>query len=359
MNDQQDGVWTSEQVITCQDDTVGLRAVIAVDDTTLGPGFGGVRFKAYPSTAAAVEEAQRLAAAMTLKHALAELPYGGAKSVIIDDGLHRDGSDRQALVARFGSFVARLGGLYIPGVDMGTTLADMTLIAQQGAKVYCAEHDPAPWTARGTYVALQAGAAPVYGSHDSHDSQSSDGANAVAGLRVSVQGVGSVGAALARLLAAAGAHLIVSDVDSGRARQVAAEVGGEVVDPAQAPFVDCDVFAPCAVSRVITTDGVERLRCRVVAGAANDPLDSPEVAEALRRRGVTVVPDYVANAGGVIHEHARAMGWPEAQLEDAVDAIGPRVAEILRAADQAQEPPLVTAARRGRDRLRQSGSRGS
>lgn len=139
--------WASEQTITCRDDRVGLRAVIAIDDTTLGPGFGGVRYRAYPSTEAAAREAQRLAAAMTLKHALAELPYGGAKSVVVLDGqVPAPGSpERRALFARFGEMIARTAGTYIPGVDMGTLLEDMQTIRDDGgARAFCDEVSPPP-----------------------------------------------------------------------------------------------------------------------------------------------------------------------------------------------------------------------
>ena len=153
--------WRSEQLLTYRDAATGLRAVIAFDDLTLGPGFGGVRWKAYPTTEAAVREAQRLAAAMTMKHALAELPYGGAKSVVLHDGRERDEAQRRALFAAFGDVVAATGGRYIPGVDMGTTLADMEVIRSRGAKVYCADVDPAPWTARCACACHPCRATPV------------------------------------------------------------------------------------------------------------------------------------------------------------------------------------------------------
>ncbi|WP_226344181.1 Glu/Leu/Phe/Val dehydrogenase dimerization domain-containing protein [Agilicoccus flavus] len=331
-----ESVWDSEQVITCRDEQVGLRAVVAVDDTTLGPGFGGVRFRAYPDAAAAVREAQRLARAMTFKHALAELPYGGAKSVIIDDDPGRGGDARARLVSRFGEFVARLGGTYIPGVDMGTTMADMAVLADQGAKVYCARHDPAPWTARGVFAALDAATRHTLGVAD------------LTGVTVSVQGAGSVGGALAELAAGAGATVLLSDVDPARAAAVAERIGAQVVDPRKAPFVDADVFAPCAVARVIGRSDVPRLRARVVAGAANDVLDTPDVAAALVEAGVTFVPDFVANAGGVIHEHARAMGWGEDRLAADVDRIGERTSGLLEAAQATGSAPVDVVLDRGR-----------
>lgn len=328
-------VWSSEQVITCRDDAAGLRAVIAIDDSTLGPGFGGVRRRAYPSTDAAIAEAQRLAAAMTLKHAVAELPYGGAKSVIIDDG----SADDRRLIAAFGRFVARTGGTYIPGVDMGTTLADMQLIREQGATAYCADENPSPWTARGVYAAMRAAVAHRLD------------ADTMKGVRVVVQGVGSVGASLARSIAADGGTVTVADVDAGRAAALADELGGDVVDPDEAPFTDCDVFAPCAVARVIRMDTIGRLRCRVVAGAANDTLDTPECGPALAERGITFVPDFVANACGVIQVHGLEEGWDHDRLVAEVERIGTRVGEILTDASAGAITPLAAALQRAADRL--------
>ncbi|MDO5711259.1 MAG: Glu/Leu/Phe/Val dehydrogenase dimerization domain-containing protein [Micrococcales bacterium] len=335
--------WSSEQIITCHDKNTGLRAVVAIDDTTLGPGFGGVRLGEYPTAQAAIVEAQRLAAAMTLKHALAELPYGGAKSVIMLDGSAPTGAARERLFAAFGQFLARSPELYIPGVDMGTTLADMVTISDQGVTVYCAEHEPSPWTARGVHAALRAGAAHTLGTDD------------LAGVRISIQGAGSVGAALARLVAADGARVLISDIDSDRADRVAESVDGLAIDPGDAPFARCDIFAPCAIARVVTADSVDRLQCRLIIGAANDALDSPAVADLLHVAGITVVPDYVANAGGAIHEHARAMGWDEERLAEDVDRIGERVTRLLQSAQSSNEPPATVAGRLAAERLAAAG----
>ena len=335
MDDVVTAPWESEQIITCRDDSVGLRAVIAIDNTTLGPGFGGVRFRPYPSTEAAAREAQRLAAAMTLKHALAELPYGGAKSVIIaDPNRTLDDEGRRALMARYGEFVARTAGTYIPGVDMGTTPADMQLIRDLGqAQAFCDEVDPGPFTARGVYAAMRAGVRHALDRD-------------MSGVRVVVQGAGHVGAALAAFAAADGADVTVCDVDAARADQVAAQVGGRVGDPAEAPYADCDVFAPCAVARVVTAAGVDRIRARVVAGAANDTLDTPEVADLLQAAGITFVPDFVANAGGVIQVHAGQVGWSDEERDAKLEAIGDRVENILSEAETQQVNPVRAALRR-------------
>lgn len=329
----------SEQVITCHDEATGLRAVIAIDNSTLGPGFGGTRWRPYDSPEAAIIEAQRLAAAMTLKHALADLPYGGAKSVILANSpTALEGDERRAALLAFGEFVARTNGAYIPGVDMGTRPADMRVIEERGGRAFCDEVDPGPYTARGVYAAMRAGVRHALDRD-------------MEGVRVVVQGTGQVGANLARFAAADGAVVTVADIDADRAQALADELGATVTNPDDAPYAECDVFAPCAVARVLTTDNAGRVRARVVAGAANDTLDSPEAGESLRKAGITVVPDFVANAGGVIQVHAGVVGWDESSLTEALDRIGDRVQDILAEADRRGLTPEQAARDRAAQRL--------
>ena len=340
--DDMTGLWSSEQVITCHDERTGLRAIIAIDDTTLGPGFGGVRYRAYPSTIAAAQEAQRLAAAMTLKHALAELPYGGAKSVIMLDGrpLAPGSAERRALFTRFGEMIARTAGTYIPGVDMGTLLEDMQAIRDEGgARAFCDEVSPSPYTARGVHAAMRAAAVHHHGE------------GGLSGAEVVVQGVGSVGAEVARLAHADGARLTVADVDTARAQALAEELGGTTIAPEDAPFHPADVFSPCAVARVVTRENIGRIPAQIIAGAANDTLDDSSCAEALREAGITFVPDFVANAGGVVQVHGGVVGWTEQETLAAVDRIGERVTELLVTADAQGITPLAAALRRASDAL--------
>lgn len=329
--------WDSEQVITCADRETGVRAVIAIDDTTLGPGFGGTRWRPYGSVAAAAQEARRLAAAMTLKHAVAELPYGGAKSVISGDPRLLSDPERRAHIEAFGRFVARTAGTYIPGVDMGTTLEDMQVIREQ-ARAFCDEVDPGPYTAQGVYAAMRAAVRHTLGSD-------------MAGVRVLVQGVGHVGAHVATRAAADGAIVQVVDLDPDRAAAVAEQIGGSVTDPADAIGAAVDVYAPCAAARVLSEVTVPLLRARVVAGAANDTLDTPQVAQRLREAGVVFVPDFVANAGGVIQVHAGQVGWTPEQLDDRLERIGTVVTEILGEADAEQLTPVAAAVARAQRRL--------
>lgn len=333
-------LWSSEQLVLCRDDELGLHAVIAIDDTTRGPGLGGVRFARYPDDAAGIAECRRLAATMTLKNALAEMPFGGAKSVIFANG---STGDRTALMHRFGAFVARLGGAYLPGVDMGTSVADLALMAEAGAEVSCADEDPSPWTALGVFAAIRAAVAQL------------DGREQLDGVRVLVQGAGHVGAALARDLAQAGAHVLVADVAQERAQALAAELGGEAVAPEDALETPCDVLAPCAIARVVNAETAGRLSCRVVAGAANDLLADPACADVLAARGIVYVPDFVSNAGGVIHIHAMRAGWDEPRLRDEVLAIGARTHELLDAAQADGTTPLATAHAWARERIGRGG----
>jgi leucine dehydrogenase len=322
--------------VTCRDVSVGLEGVIVIDDVTLGPGLGGVRFKPYPTLGDGERECRRLAAAMTLKNAFAELPFGGAKAVILSGG---EISDRAALMRRFGEFVAGCGGDYLPGVDMGTSVADLALMSEGGALVSCSTEDPSPWTALGVESAVRAAVAHVEGGDDLH------------GVGVLIQGAGHVGAALAAALAGDGASVLIADVDAGRAQAVAARTGGVTVDPEQVIGTPCDVFAPCAVAGVLNARNIERLDCRAVAGAANDTLGDRRDADALAERGIAYVPDFVANAGGVVHIHALRSGWSRARLRREVLRIGERARSVLEQADEEGVTPREVAERIATRRL--------
>jgi leucine dehydrogenase len=330
-------LFTGEQLILCHDESVGLRAAIAIDDTRLGPAVGGVRLRSYPNETAALTEVHRLARTMTLKNAVAELPYGGAKSVIIQDGGEPpSGPERVELMRRFGEFVGRTSGTYIPGVDMGTSVEDLAIIGDSGAPVSCSRLDPSPWTAVGVASAIRAALASV------------DDRSDLEGARILIQGVGHVGAALAHDLASDGAAVIVTDIDGARAAELADEVGGTTVPAERALETPCDVFAPCAVARVISQTTVGRLSCPIIVGAANDILADRSLAASLASRGVTYVPDFVSNAGGVVHIHAVANSWDSVTLTAALNRIGDRVTEILEEAELVGGTPLAVAERRAR-----------
>jgi leucine dehydrogenase len=335
-----------EELVLCHDRATGLQAAIAVDDTTLGPGLGGVRWMAYPSFADAVEEASRLSRVMTLKNALAEIPYGGAKSVIMrhtngdgapgrnsapDEGdRNGEAGERRRHLLAFATYVSRLGGAYIPGVDMGTSVGDLAVIATVAPWVSCNHEDPSPATALGVFHAI---AGAVRHTLD----------RSLNGVRVTVQGAGHVGSTLAGLLAEQGTVVTVADVDTRRAATVAQRVGGFVVDPHDAHALPCDVFAPCASARVLHAAAIEELDCALVVGAANDVLAARAGADHLARRGIVYVPDFVSNAGGVLQIHAERAGWDAATLAAALGALGRRTIDLLDEADATVALPLHVA----------------
>jgi leucine dehydrogenase len=317
----------TEELVLLHDRSLGLRAVVAIDDTTLGPGLGGVRWMSYPSEGAAIAEARRLARVMTLKNACADLPYGGAKSVILKEPTP---IDRTAALRAFGRVVHQLDGAYLPGVDMGTSVEDLAVIATVAPNVSCDHEDPSPATALGVFAGIEAAVEHVDGS----------------GLReksVVVLGVGHVGRVLAEHLSRAGAAVITADIDEARARLVACSVGGTTVAVADALGTVCDVLAPCAGARVVDEITVGRLGCRILAGAANDVLTRRAHAADLAERGIAYVPDFLINAGGVIQIHARRCRTDEATLRRAVLTIGDRVSGVLVAAAETGRTPVEVA----------------
>jgi leucine dehydrogenase len=332
-----------ENVLLCHDRASGLSAAIAIDDTTLGPGLGGVRWRAYPSFNVAVDEACRLARVMTLKNALADIPYGGAKSVILrTEGTDGVGGDplqaRAAQLLAFAGFVNRLGGAYVPGVDMGTSVEDLATIATVSPWASCDHRDPSPATARGVFFAIEAAVFHTLGGD-------------LRGVRVTVQGVGHVGAALAERLAAAGALVTVADVDRIRAAEVASRVHGTAVDPEVVHAQECEVFAPCASARVLRAQTISELQCSLVIGAANDVLSERADAALLAERGIVYVPDFVSNAGGVIDIHAGRVEWTQDQLTTALAGIGTLTTRLLESADADHSTPLAIAEGLASDRL--------
>jgi leucine dehydrogenase len=327
-------------LVLCQDQENGLAAAIAIDDTKLGPGLGGVRWMPYPSFDEAVDEACRLSRVMTLKNALAQIPYGGAKSVIVkENGINEQPARRAAQLMSFAGFVRDLQGSYIPGVDMGTSVADLAQIATVAPWVSCNHNDPSPATALGVFHAIRAAVRHVSGRD-------------LSGMRVVVQGTGHVGAALASLLATQGAYVMVTDIDPQRAAAVAERVGGSVVAPESAHAQPCDVFAPCASARVLHHEAISELCCSMVVGAANDVLAEHSCADLLQDRGILYVPDFLTNAGGVICIHAERAGWDDQLLTSALEAIGERTSALLSASGgSGGSTPLQVAEEWASDRL--------
>ncbi|HET6638678.1 MAG TPA: Glu/Leu/Phe/Val dehydrogenase dimerization domain-containing protein [Gemmatimonadota bacterium] len=311
---------------------------LAIHDTTLGPAVGGTRLRAYASPAAALEDAMRLAQAMTDKWAVLDLPFGGGKCVIAPDeplGVEA----RAALFLRYGHLLESLRGAFYSGVDVGVSPADMAVVARATRHVHGVDFadgstvDPGPYTARGVLHAIEASLEVAFGNPDP------------AGRTVLVQGVGDVGRPLAGLLAEAGARVLVSDIDTERADGVAAEIGGRSVAADAALETACDVFAPCAIGGILDGASVDRLDCRIVAGSANAQLAEPRVADRLHERGIVYAPDFVANGGGAAALGLIALGEDESVARRKVDGIGDTVRAIFREAEAAGEPPLRAARR--------------
>jgi leucine dehydrogenase len=268
---------------------------------------------------------------MTLKNALADIPYGGAKSVIVRQGDGpADPVQRRTQLLAFARFVSRLGGAYVPGVDMGTSVGDLAVMATVAPWVSCNHDDPSPATALGVFHSIRAAVRHTLGRD-------------LRGVHVTVQGAGHVGTSLAELLADRGAVISVADLDAARAAAVAARVGGTVVAPGRAHATSCDVFAPCASARVLHAESINELRCGLVVGAANDVLAARSEADLLARRGITYVPDFVSNAGGVLQIHAERAGWDPARLGVALAAVGERTTELLSESARTGALPLQVA----------------
>lgn len=325
-----------ENVFICQDRTVGLRAIIAIHDTTLGPAAGGCRMLTYPDDLAAMADALRLARAMTYKFAAAGINMGGAKCVLIGDA-KKDKSE--ALFRALGRHINRLGGLYITGEDVGTDDRDMAFIRMETRHVATAPPSwggsgpLAPATAFGVVQSMRACLAALDGSDD------------LAGRSVAVQGVGAVGRLVVEHLVEAAARVVVSDIDMARVQELVARFGVQAVSPEQITGLDVDIFCPCALGGVINDDSVERLRCRIVAGSANNQLAAAHHGDRLHERGILYAPDYVANSGGAIagtdpflpggYDHDRAMA--------AVARIKDQMARVLKIAREQNLPTYKAA----------------
>ena len=322
------------ETVRLEDKSAGLDGIIVVHSTTLGPGAGGCRLWHYPDLDQAFTDAFRLAEGMSYKNAMAGLPFGGAKAVL----RRPDGPfDRTALFRAFGRAVAALGGRYVTAEDVGTSVADMHEVASETRHVAglaavgaAAGGDPSPWTAQGVFGAIEAGAAFALGSD-------------LKGLTVAVQGTGNVGAELCRRLADAGARLVIADVAPGRRDRLATILGARVVGADVIASVDADIFVPCALGGVLDEPTVAAMQARLVCGGANNQLATPEIADMLRDRGITYVPDYVANAGGIISVSAEYLGESAASVASRVAQIGPRVTAILEEAARRGLSPATIA----------------
>ncbi|HEX6316986.1 MAG TPA: Glu/Leu/Phe/Val dehydrogenase dimerization domain-containing protein, partial [Gemmatimonadaceae bacterium] len=286
-----------EQLVFCHEPSSGYRGIIAIHDTTLGPALGGTRFWNYQSDEEAVFDVLRLARGMTYKNAVAGLNLGGGKAVIIGDNRT---TRREMIFRAHGRFVESLGGRYITAEDVGTSTADMDFVHMETdyvAGLEAKSGDPSPVTARGVFRAIQASARTRWGSES------------VAGKTVIVQGLGNVGQFLCRELQAAGATLVVTDIDRTRVERATSEFGARAVDPAAIYSQKGDIFAPCALGGIINDETIPQLQVEIVAGGANNQLLEERHGDELERREILYAPDFVANAGGVINVYGEVAGW--------------------------------------------------
>lgn len=330
--------WAHEEVLIHRDPDSGLRCVIAIHDTTLGPAVGGTRMRPYASLDEAATDALRLSRAMTYKSALAEMPCGGGKAVIMGD----PGRDkRRALLAAYARVLDRLGGRFNTGCDMGMEERDMAVLSRLTRHVQHApvgsRVDTAELAALGVFESIRA-AATVLG-------------RGLAGLRVAVQGLGNVGFRLARRLGAAGARLTVADVDAARVERAAEELAAEAVGVAAVYDVEADVFSPNAAGGVLDDETVPRLRCRAVVGGANEQLAEARHGDALHERGILYAPDYVVNAGGLLSLLYDIEGADDDAVLARVRGIGPRLAALWERAQAERVPPHRVADRLAEERL--------
>jgi leucine dehydrogenase len=335
-------IWQGEAVVSRYDRPTGTWIFIALHDTSLGPAVGGCRMHTYPAPHHGLRDAMRLAEGMTYKWAGIGFPFGGGKSVLAVSRILQ-GPEREGLLRRFGGLLNVLRGGYVAGEDLGTTPEDMSILAEETPYVHARPGellDPGPYTALGVFAGIESTVAHT-------------GANAgeIEGLRVLVQGVGDVGAPLARMLAERGARLLLCDLDMARASSLADEIGGEVVVAEEAYGRECDVYAPCAVGATLNPGTVEELACAIVAGSANNQLDSPRVADRLAERGIVYVPDYIVNAGGAIALPLVAEGASEERIRERVLQVGATVSDILRRAQQSGATPAAAADARVRETL--------
>jgi leucine dehydrogenase len=320
----------------------GLKAIIAIHSTALGPACGGTRMYPYPSEQEALTDALRLSRGMSYKNAIANLPLGGGKAVILGDPAK---DKTEALLLAYADAVNTLGARYITAMDVGMKAADMPVIAR-GTKYVAGFDQPGktggdsgPLTALGVFVGLKAAVRHRLG------------ADSTKGLAVAIQGLGKVGMGLAERLHAEGAKLIVADVDQNAVRRAVARFGAQQISPAHIVTAECDVLSPNALGAVLNDETIPKLQARVIAGGANNQLARDEHGNMLKARGILYAPDYVINGGGIIRVAGQIYDWDDGEIERRVLAIAETLAQIFRRADGENLPPNVIADRIAEERM--------
>jgi len=333
-----------EQLVLCQDKASGLKAIIAIHDTTLGPALGGTRMWTYASEEEAIEDALRLAKGMTYKNAAAGLDLGGGKTVIIGDPK----KDKNPEMFRaFGRYIQGLNGRYITAEDVGTTVEDMDLINLETKYVTGtspttpeAAGNPSPVTAYGIYKGMKATAKEAFGS------------DSLAGKTIAVQGVGNVAYALCEYLHEEGANLIVTDINEAAVNRAVEAFGAKAVSPNEIYGVECDIYAPCALGAVINDDTIPVLKAKVIAGSANNQLAEERHGDIIHEKGILYAPDYVINAGGVINVADELAGYNKERALKKVEIIYDNLIRVFEISRRDNIPTYVAADRMAEERIR-------
>lgn len=328
-----------EQLMFFQDKNSGLKAVICIHDTTLGPALGGTRFWNYQSDEEAVVDALRLSRGMTYKNAAAGLNAGGGKAVIIGDPKK---IKTEELFRTYGKFVEGLNGRFITGQDMNITLQDIAYINEETnyvAGVAGKSGAPAPVTSLGVFRGILAAVKEVFASED------------LTGKKVAVQGIGAVGFGLCKHLKEAGAILYVTDIVEENVKRAVDELGATAVGPDEIYSVDCDIFAPCAMGAIINDDTIHQLKCAIVAGSANNQLAETKHGDILQEKGILYIPDYVINSGGVINVYEELQGYDRDRAMGKASAIYDSVTRIIQIAKEENIPTYKAADKMAEERI--------
>ncbi|MEK5361662.1 branched-chain amino acid dehydrogenase [Peribacillus sp. FSL K6-5616] len=331
-----------EQLLFCQDKQSGLKAIIAIHDTTLGPALGGTRMWTYASEEDAIEDALRLSRGMTYKNAAAGLNLGGGKTVIIGDP-RKDKNEE--MFRAFGRYLQGLNGRYITAEDVGTTVEDMDLIHEETdfvtgiSPAFGSSGNPSPVTAYGVYRGMKAAAKEAFGT------------DSLEGKVVAVQGVGNVSYNLCRHLHEEGAKLIVTDINKESVARAVESFGATAVNPDEIYGVECDIYAPCALGAVINDQTINQIRAKVIAGAANNQLKETVHGDQIHEKGIIYAPDYVINAGGVINVADELLGYNRERALKKVETVYDTIERVIEIAKRDQIPTYKAADRMAEERI--------
>ncbi|MGE4232192.1 MAG: Leu/Phe/Val dehydrogenase [Bacteriovoracia bacterium] len=336
-----------EQIIYCQDKKTGLKAIISIHDSTLGPGVGGCRMYPYETEEQAIEDVLRLSKGMTYKASISGLDWGGAKAVIIGDAKK---DKTAALLRRYAEFVDTLKGRYITAKDVGITGPDLEVIRSKTQHVLGIEGvsgssgDPSILTAWGVYNGMKACANQVWGSPS------------LKGRRIAVQGLGYVSYYLLKHLAKEGASIVAADVDDQRIQKCRLEFEMDIVSPDEIVSQKCDIFSPNALGAILNSKSIPTLQCKIVAGAANNQLATNQDGYDLMSKDIVYAPDYAINAGGLINIYHEPKGYNSARAHDHVAGIYATIERILDRSKQEKIPPHIIADRIAEERIEKAKS---